>query len=31
MLEVIDRHPELLGIGLDEDTAMVVAGVPRRL
>jgi cyanophycinase len=26
MLEVIDRHPELLGIGLDEDTAIVVTG-----
>jgi len=26
MLEVIDKHPELLGIGLDEDTAIVVAG-----
>lgn len=26
MLEVIDRHPELLGIGLDEDTAIVVEG-----
>lgn len=26
MLEVIDAHPELLGIGLDEDTAIVVQG-----
>jgi cyanophycinase len=26
MLEVIDKHPELLGIGLDEDTAIVVQG-----
>ena len=26
MLEVIDKHPELLGIGLDEDTAIVVEG-----
>lgn len=26
MLEVIDQHPELLGIGLDEDTAIVVEG-----
>lgn len=26
MLEVIDKHPELLGIGLDEDTAIVVSG-----
>jgi len=26
MLEVIDTHPELLGIGLDEDTAIVVTG-----
>lgn len=26
MLEVIDKHPELLGIGLDEDTAVVVSG-----
>ena len=26
MLEVIDAHPELLGIGLDEDTAIVVDG-----
>ena len=26
MLEVIDKHPELLGIGLDENTAIVVAG-----
>ncbi|MDP3719033.1 MAG: cyanophycinase [Acidobacteriota bacterium] len=26
MLEVIDKHPELLGIGLDEDTAIVVDG-----
>lgn len=26
MLEVIDKHPELLGIGLDEDTAIVVGG-----
>lgn len=26
MLEVIDRHPQLLGIGLDEDTAIVVRG-----
>jgi cyanophycinase len=26
MLEVIDQHPELLGIGLDEDTAIVVQG-----
>lgn len=26
MLEVIDKHPSLLGIGLDEDTAIVVSG-----
>ena len=26
MLEVIDKHPELLGIGLDENTAIVVSG-----
>lgn len=26
MLEVLDTHPELLGIGLDEDTAIVVEG-----
>ena len=26
MLEVIDKHPELLGIGLDENTAIVVTG-----
>lgn len=26
MLEVIDKHPALLGIGLDEDTAIVVRG-----
>jgi cyanophycinase len=26
MLEVIDKHPELLGIGIDEDTAVVVQG-----
>jgi cyanophycinase len=26
MLEVIDAHPQLLGIGLDEDTAIVVQG-----
>ena len=26
LLEVIDAHPELLGIGLDEDTAIVVRG-----
>lgn len=26
MLEVIDKHPNLLGIGLDEDTAIVVSG-----
>lgn len=26
MLAVIDKHPELLGIGLDEDTAIVVQG-----
>jgi len=26
MLEVIDQHPGLLGIGLDEDTAIVVEG-----
>jgi len=26
MLEVIDKHPELFGIGLDEDTAIVVEG-----
>ncbi|MDP2052027.1 MAG: cyanophycinase [Acidobacteriota bacterium] len=26
MLEVIDKHPELLGIGLDENTAIVVDG-----
>ena len=26
MLEVIDKYPELLGIGLDEDTALVVTG-----
>lgn len=26
MIEVIEAHPELLGIGLDEDTAIVVSG-----
>ncbi len=26
MIEVIEAHPELLGIGLDEDTAIVVRG-----
>jgi cyanophycinase len=26
MLEVIDQHPQLLGVGLDEDTAIVVRG-----
>ena len=26
MLEVIDKHPALLGIGIDEDTAIVVSG-----
>ena len=26
MLEVIDKHPTLLGIGIDEDTAIVVTG-----
>lgn len=26
MLEVIDKHPQLLGIGIDEDTAIVVQG-----
>ena len=26
MLEVIDKHPELLGISIDEDTALVVEG-----
>lgn len=26
MIEVVERHPELLGIGLDEDTAIVVSG-----
>jgi len=26
LVEVIDAHPELLGIGLDEDTAIVVRG-----
>ena len=26
MLEVIDKHPTLLGIGIDEDTAVVVSG-----
>ena len=26
MLEVIDKHPTLLGIGIDEDTAIVVEG-----
>lgn len=26
LLEVIERHPELLGIGLDENTAIVVQG-----
>ena len=26
MLEVIDKHPHLLGIGIDEDTAIVVQG-----
>ncbi len=26
MLEVIDKHPNLLGIGIDEDTAIVVRG-----
>jgi cyanophycinase len=26
MLEVIDKHPQLLGIGIDESTAIVVQG-----
>jgi cyanophycinase len=26
MFEILDRHPELLGIGLDEDTGIVVEG-----
>ena len=26
MLEVIDKHPALLGLGIDEDTAVVVRG-----
>jgi cyanophycinase len=26
LLEVIEKHPELLGIGIDEDTAIVVTG-----
>ncbi|NIP82023.1 MAG: peptidase S51, partial [Gemmatimonadetes bacterium] len=26
MIEVIEAHPELLGIGIDEDTAIVVRG-----
>ena len=26
MIEVIEAHPELLGIGLDEDTALIVQG-----
>lgn len=26
LIEVIDKHPELLGIGIDEDTAIVVTG-----
>jgi cyanophycinase len=26
LIEVINRHPELLGIGIDEDTAIVVQG-----
>jgi cyanophycinase len=26
MLEVIDKYPEMLGIGLDEDTAIVIEG-----
>ncbi len=26
LIEVIEKHPELLGIGLDEDTAIVVTG-----
>jgi cyanophycinase len=26
LIEVIEAHPELLGIGLDEDTAIVVSG-----
>ena len=26
MLEVIDKHPQLLGIGIDENTAIVVEG-----
>ena len=26
LLEVIEAHPELLGIGIDEDTAIVVEG-----
>ena len=26
MVEVIEAHPELLGIGLDEDTALIVQG-----
>jgi cyanophycinase len=26
LIEVIEKHPEILGIGLDEDTAIVVSG-----
>ena len=26
LIEIIEAHPELLGIGLDEDTAIVVQG-----
>jgi cyanophycinase len=26
LIEVIERHPELLGIGIDEDTAIIVRG-----
>jgi cyanophycinase len=26
LIEVIEAHPELLGIGLDEDTALIVQG-----
>lgn len=26
MIEVIEKYPELLGIGIDEDTAIVVRG-----
>jgi cyanophycinase len=26
MLQVIDRHPEILGIGIDEETAIVIEG-----